>query len=253
MGKTAIVTGGLSGIGLEIAHALASAGHTVAIGARRGADDQIKAQIEATLADAFVARLDVRKKGSVAAFCMAVKKRLGAADILINAAGIEYKAPVADHDIEVWRDVIDTNLTGPFLMSRALMPDMLAAGWGRIINIASTAAHTAKPEHAAYCASKAGLLGLTRTLALEGAGHGVTCVSVSPTWVETPMMQGSTQKRADAEGRTVKDVMAELSDANPQKRLVQPSEIAKLVAFLCSDATPALTMEDIQVNAGALW
>ena len=254
MSRTAIVTGGLSGIGLEIARLLIARGHKVAIGARRGADpvEQDKARAELGQ-DAFIAPLDVRKKGSVAAFCMAVKNRLGAAEILVNAAGIEYKEPVARHDVDAWSDVIETNLTGPFLMSRAMMPDMIAAGWGRIVNIASTAAHTAQPEHAAYCASKSGLLGLTRATALEGAAHGITCVSVSPTWVETDMLRGSAAKVAEREGRDVQNVVADIAQANPQKRLVQPQEIAELVAFLCSDAAPALTLEDIQVNAGALW
>ncbi|MEL7258490.1 MAG: SDR family oxidoreductase [Pseudomonadota bacterium] len=254
MSRTAIVTGGLSGIGLEIARVFMAEGYRVAIGARRGADPAQQDKVRESLGDdVFIAPLDVRKKGSVAAFCMAVKNRLGAAEILVNSAGIEYKEPVASHDIDAWNDMIETNLTGPFLMSRQVMPDMIEAGWGRIINIASTAAHTAKPEHAAYCASKAGLLGLTRATALEGAPHGVTCVSVSPTWVETDMLQGSAAKVAEAEGRDAVDVIAEIAQANPQKRLVQPSDIADLVAFLCSDAAPALTMEDIQVNAGALW
>ena len=253
MSKTAIITGGLSGIGLSVAHVLADKGYRIAIGARRGGDEDLKQEVAATIPDVFVAPLDVRKKGSVAAFCMAVKNRLGAADILINAAGIEVKSPVADHDIDAWDAVIDTNLTGPFLMTRAVMPDMIDAGWGRIINIASTAAHTAKPNHAAYCASKAGLLGLTRSVALEGAPHGIACISVSPTWVETDMLRGSAAKVAAEQGRDVADVVADIASGNPQNRLVQPEEIAELIAFLCSDAAPALTMEDIQVNAGALW
>ena len=129
----------------------------------------------------------------------------------------------------------------------------MARGWGRIVNIASTAATTAQPEYAAYCASKAGLLGLTRVTAREGAPHGVTAVAVSPTWVETDMLRSSARETAGREGRPCDNVVAGLAAANPQNRLVQPSEIAQLVSFLCSDQAPGLTMEDIQVNAGAFW
>ena len=121
------------------------------------------------------------------------------------------------------------------------------------MNIASTAANTAQSTHAAYCASKAGLLGLSRAVALEGASHGVTCTTVSPTWVETEMLHGSIEKMAKRSGRTIADERQTIAKANPQHRLVQPSEIAELVSFLSSDLAPALTMEDIQINAGAFW
>lgn len=254
MTRVAIVTGGLAGIGLAIAQALTQAGHTVAIGARRGADKDLKAEVQDKIGpDTFIAPLDVCQKGSVAAFCMAVKNRFGAPLILVNAAGITRHQTVSDHDIDAWNDVIETNLTGSFLMIRALLPDMIDQKWGRVVNIASTAAHTAVADHPAYCASKSGLLGLSRAVALEGAPHGVTCTTVSPTWVETDMLRTSAATMAAQNGTTQADEIATLAQANPQNRLVQPQEIAALVAFLCSDAAPALTMEDIQVNAGALW
>ena len=138
-------------------------------------------------------------------------------------------------------------------MIRAVIGGMQKRGHGRIVNIASTAAQTATETHAAYCASKSGLLGLSRAVAVEGAPHGVTSVTVSPTWVETDMLRESAATMAAAAGRTVTEEIAKLAQANPQGRLVQPEEVAALVAFLCSDAAPALTMEDIQVNAGAQW
>lgn len=252
--RVAIITGGLAGIGLECARALAKAGHTVAIGARRGDDPALKDQVRDLIGtDTFIAPLDVRKRGSVAAFSMAVKNRFGPAQILVNAAGITRHQTVSGHDLDAWDDVIETNLTGPFLMIHALLPDMIDSGWGRIVNIASTAAKTAVADHAAYCASKSGLLGLSRAVALEGAPHGVTCTTVSPTWVETDMLRASAETMAREHGTTQAEEIAALARANPQNRLVQPSEVAALVAFLCSDAAPALTMEDIQVNAGAHW
>ena len=244
--RVAIVTGGVTGIGLAIARALAGQGHRVAVGARR-------VQEATQDGDLLVLPLDVCSEGSVATFCDDVRAALGPVGILVNAAGIEHVAPTPELSLADWSRVIDTNLTGPFLMTRAVLPEMIGAGWGRIVNIASTAAHTAMPDHAPYCASKAGLLGLTRVTALEGAPHGVTCTSVSPTWVETDMLRASAARMAAEKGIAQAEEIANLAQANPQNRLVQPEEIAALVAFLCSEAAPALTMEDISVNAGAHW
>ncbi len=252
--RTAIITGGLAGIGLETARLLHRAGHAVAIGARRGDDASLRDMARDTIgADVFVAPLDVRKRGSVAAFCTSVANRFGAPQILVNAAGVTRHQLVRGHDLDAWDDVIDTNLTGSFLMIHACLPGMIDAGWGRIVTIASTAAHTAVADHAAYCASKSGVLGLSRAVALEGAAHGVTCNTVSPTWVETEMLRDSAATMAQANGTTQAEEIAALARANPQNRLVQPVEVAQIIAFLCSDAAPGLTMEDIQINAGAHW
>ncbi len=252
--KTAIITGGLVGIGLAIAQGLSKDGFRVAIGARRGDDPALRDQAREQIGpDTFIRRLDVRSESAVEEFCQLVRSETGGIDALVNAAGVSVHQTVSGHALEDWQDVIDTNLTGPFLMTRACLPDMIAAGWGRIVNIASTAARIAVADHPAYCASKSGLLGLTRAVALEGAPHGVTCVAVSPTWVETDMLRQSAEIMAKSAGHSVEDEIAQLAQANPQNRLVQPSEIAALVAFLCSDAAPALTMEDISVNAGAHW
>ena len=252
--KTAIVTGGMAGIGLAIAQALSKDGFRVAIGARRGDDPALRDKVREQVGpDTVINKLDVRSEVSVDNFCQAVREETGRIDTLVNAAGISVHQTVSGHALGDWQEVIDTNLTGPFLMTRACLPDMIAAGWGRIVNIASTAARTAVADHPAYCASKSGLLGLTRAVALEGAPHGVTCVAVSPTWVETDMLRQSAGIMAKTAGHSTEAEIAALAKANPQNRLVQPSEIAALVAFLCSDAAPALTMEDISVNAGAHW
>ena len=248
-GRVAIVTGGTAGIGLEIARTLKSRGANVAIGGRRRAE----AYDHLTKADFFVGTLDVCDSASVSHFVASVKSHYGVPDLLINSAGVSLHQEICGHSDEDWDLVIETNLNGPFKMTRACLPDMLTNRWGRIVNIASTAATTAVPTHAAYCASKAGLLGLTRAVALEGADRGVTCTAVSPTWVETEMLQNSIKKMAEQSGQTPESHKEEIATANPQNRLVQPQEIAELVSFLCSDLSPALTMEDIQVNAGAHW
>jgi 3-hydroxybutyrate dehydrogenase len=132
---------------------------------------------------------------------------------------------------------------------------MIERGFGRVINIGSTAASIGWKDNPAYCASKSGLLGLTRCVALEGAEHGVTCVMVSPTWVETEMMRLDCAQIAlrEGKGRTGEDVMAEFAKQNPQQRIIQPTEIASLTAFLCSDAARGINMENIQITGGALW
>lgn len=243
-GRAALVTGGNRGIGLAIAEALALRGARVAVGSRSAA---------AVSCAAFSGRLDVRDPESVSAFTTEAEKAIGPPDILVNSAGITIHALVEGHDETVWRDVIDVNLSGPFRMIRAVLGGMKARGWGRIVNIASTAGRSAVADHAAYCASKSGLLGLTRAVALEGAPHGIACVAVSPTWVETDMLRASAQIQASASGRSLDEELAALARSNPQGKIVQPGEVAALVAFLCSDAVPGLTMEDIQINAGAHW
>ena len=252
--RTAIVTGGLQGIGLAIAADLAARGIRVAVGARRGADAALAARARETIGDGcLVAALDVRSSESVESFVGSVRETFAAPDILVNAAGVAVHQTVDGHSDEDWESTIDTNLTGPFRMIRACLPGMKECGWGRIVNIASTAAHTAMETHAAYCASKAGLLGLTRAVALEGAPHGVTCVSVSPGWVETEMLRESAGVLARKSGRSQAEEIAIMAASNPQNRLIQPEEISALVAFCCSEAAAGLTMEDIQVTAGALW
>ncbi|RKF17086.1 SDR family oxidoreductase [Roseovarius spongiae] len=252
--RVAVVTGGLAGIGLSIARALAKDGLRVVVGARSGGSDaaQQKARDEIGPA-ARVYPLDVRDEASVAAFHDKLRLEVGEIDVLVNSAGVTAHQTISGHSLSDWHDVLETNLTGPFLTMRACLPGMIERGWGRIVNIASTAASSAVADHPAYCASKSGLLGLSRAAALEGAPHGVTCVTVSPTWVETEMLHQSAETMARASGRSAEDEIADLARANPQNRLVQPREIAALVAFLCSDAAPALTMEDISVNAGAHW
>ena len=246
--KVAIVTGGTSGIGLDVARVLKQRGATVAIGGRTPDEHQ-------SLKDSgyLVGQLDVCSTESVNQFVSMVTDTCGVPNILVNSAGISIHHKVCDHSDEDWRAVIDTNLNGPFRMIRSCLPAMMNAKWGRIVNIASTAASTAVATHAAYCASKSGLLGLTRSVALEGAHCGVTCTSVSPTWVETEMLRKSMSVMAKNSGRSVEEERKDIEAANPQNRLVQSSEIAEMVSFLCSDLSPALTMEDIQINAGAFW
>ena len=252
--RVAIVTGGLTGIGLEIVKALLKAGVKVAVGSRSASDARASEKARCALDDnGLVQKLDVCSSESIAGFMSEVSAKLGTVDILVNCAGVSVHQTVSDHTDEDWQKVIDANLSGPFKMIRACLPDMKESGWGRIVNIASTAAHTAQETHAAYCASKAGVLGLTRAVAIEGAPFGITCNSVSPGWVETEMLLESAKLMADKAGTTVEQEIEAMAQSNPQKRLIQPAEVAAVVAFCCSEEARSLTMEDIQVAAGALW
>src|SRR6478752_4007953 len=243
-GRAAVITGGLTGQGLAIARALAGQGVNVAagsfLGERRGRADDAAAYPEAAIVapvlatlrahggKAHAGHLDVRDNGSVAQFIAAAEAACGAIDILVNAAGTTAEHPVCGHPDELWAKIIDTNLTGAFRMIRAVLPGMMARGWGRIVNIGSTAATVGWKDNPAYCASKHGLIGLTRCVALEGAAHGVTCVMISPTWVETELMRRNVAQvvAREGKGRTLEDAMAEIAAQNPQQRIIQPSEVA---------------------------
>lgn len=241
-------------MGLASAKRLLAEGVTVCIGARRGGDAAVVAELHEKLdTPVLVDRLDVRDTASVAAFVDRVAAEHGRVDILLNTAGVYEESPVIGHPDDMWDAHIDTNLTGTFKMIRAVMPLMKAQGWGRIINLASTAAHEGLENNVAYCTSKAGLLGLGRVVSLEGAAHGITCVSISPTWVETEMLKSFVDAETAETGLPRAEVQAKYEASNPQNKLVQPEEIADLVAFLTSDAARAITMEDIKVNAATNW
>jgi len=251
-GKVAIISGGQSGIGLAISKALLKRGAKIAVGSR-SQNQLVVDQLKKIGPAVFANTLDVRKTNSVEDFVDQVRLELGPVDILINAAGISTYHTVCGHSDHAWNDVIDTNLTGPFKLTRACLPLMIERNWGRIINIGSTAAKTAVADAAAYCASKSGLLGLTRAVALEGARHGVSCTMISPTWVETEMMQRSMQRKAEVDNTSIQQEYEKMALQTPQNRLVQPDEIAALATFLCRDEAVGITMEDIQLNAGNQW
>jgi NAD(P)-dependent dehydrogenase (short-subunit alcohol dehydrogenase family) len=270
-GRSAVVTGGLTGQGLAIAHELAKQGANVSVGSyvseaagRRGDAAAypdpaeiiaVRTALEAYGTKIFAGHLDVRDAGAIRQFLADAEAACGPADILVNAAGTTAEQPVAGHSDELWLKIIDTNLNGAFRMIRELLPGMVERKWGRIVNIGSTAATVGWKDNPAYCASKSGLLGLTRCVALEGAPHGVTCVMVSPTWVETELMRRNVEQVVVREGRrrTLQQAMADIAAQNPQNRIIQPDEVAALVAFLCGERAKGITMENIQITGGALW
>jgi len=270
-GRTAWVTGGASGMGRAIALALAEAGADVAIGSLLSNSDkrvdgelaylpgeseleEVGSQIESLGVRAFAAALDVTSDESVETFHRSAVEALGEIDILGNAAGITAEQTLCGHSDSLWQKVIDVNLNGIYRTTRRCLPRMIERGWGRVINIASTAASVGAATSAAYCASKAGVVGLSRCIALEGAEHGVTCNAISPTWVETKFgvqwMHNIAEVQESREGEAY---VSEARESNPQKRLIQPSEIGGLARFLCREEAQGITMQDLTVSGGSLW
>ena len=271
-GRVAWVTGGASGMGRAIALRLAAEGADVAIGSllaeggiTRPADadtyfpttDELaetRAAIEAEGVTAFARGLDVRSDESVQSFFEAASQALGLIDILVNAAGMDVHQPMATHDDGQWHRVIDTNLNGNYRTIRRCFPGMIERGWGRIVIIASTAASVGALGNAAYCASKSGMLGLMRCVAIEGAPHGVTCNAISPGYVETPMAETHFQHAVErGEAPSVEAAKAAAVAAYPQGRFIAPEEIASTAAYLCRGEAARVTMEDIRISGGALW
>lgn len=270
-GRTALITGGLTGQGLAIAGALAEAGANVVVGSYVGemagrlgdaaaypessevAD--VRGGLESYGVKVVAGHLDVRNISIVREFIAKAEAKCGPIDILVNAAGTTAEQSICGHSDALWEKIIDTNLNGAFRMTREVLPGMIARKWGRIINIGSTAASTGWKDNPAYCASKAGLLGLTRCVGLEGAPHGVTCVMISPTWVETELMRRNVQQviTREGKGRTLEGAMADIAAQNPQLRIIQPNEIAALATYLCRDEAKGITAENIQITGGSHW
>lgn len=269
-GRTAMVTGGASGMGRAMALAFADAGADVAIGSLLAGGGKVTGELvnmpgaeelestrEELLAKGVKAigvSLDVTSTESSQAFFDATQQAFGKVDILANAAGITAEHEICGHSDKLWDKVIDVNLNGTYRVIKLCLPGMIERKWGRIINIASTAATVGAVTSGAYCASKAGVVGLSRCVALEGAPHGVTCNAISPTWVETTFgKEWMSNIAEEQESRTGDAYIADVKEANPQGRLVQPSEIGALATFLCRDEALGITMQDLTVSAGSLW
>jgi len=252
-GRVAIVTGGTSGIGKAVALALAEIGANVAIGSRSAEKSSCQAEIEAKGVKALAMTLDVSSTDSVETFCNNVFKTFGQVDILVNAAGITYLHKICEHPDQDWYRVLDVNLNGIYRTIKFCLPGMIERKWGRIINIASTAASVGNPNVPAYCASKAAVVGLSRCVALEGAPHGVSCNAISPGWVETELGKNCMRDFAESEGRSFAEYFEDVKQSYPQKRIIQPKEIGELAAFLCRDEAVGMTMQELTVSAGSLW
>jgi NAD(P)-dependent dehydrogenase (short-subunit alcohol dehydrogenase family) len=240
--RIALITGASRGLGKAMALELGKAGASLALVGR----DEVKlretaAQAQQAGAEAHIFVADVRHEGVVEELKHHVQAQLGHLHILINNAGVMLRKPVVDCTLEEWRNVIDANLISVFLMCRAFIPLMRDCGNARIINIASTMSHVALPGRTAYCASKAGLLGLTRALALELAGDGITVLSISPGPFATEMAAPLQSDPA---------LNAQILSKVPLAQWGDPKDIGKLVRFLCSEEARYITGTDILIDGG---
>ncbi|BCQ27118.1 SDR family NAD(P)-dependent oxidoreductase (plasmid) [Caballeronia sp. NK8] len=242
----AVVTGGGSGIGAACAEALARAGARITLMGRDIA--RLEAQRDAMRAHGDVAciSVDVTNEAAVdEAFA-----RAGPVDILVNNAGHAQAAPFTHTDAALWQRMLDVNLTGVFLCTRAALPSMLKRGHGRIVNVASTAGQIGYAYVAAYCAAKHGVIGLTRALAAEVATKGVTVNAVCPGYTETELLRASLDQIMSKTARSEQDARDALVRHNPQRRFVQPEEVASAVLWLCAPGSEAMNGQSISVSGG---
>lgn len=238
-GKNVVVTGGGRGIGQSIAMLLAAQGAAVAVWDLNGDGAQHTVDtIRQAGGKAIAVVGDAAHAETIAASAARTRKELGAVSILVNNAGISSYVPFTSLTQDVWDRIIGVNLTGPFLVTKELLPDMLAAGWGRIVNISSSSAQTGAPAMAHYAASKGGVIGFTKALAIEFADKGITVNHVPPGFVDTPLVR---------EGPIDVETVAK---AMPMKRAGQPHDIAHAVAYLVSEGAGYVTGQTLSVNGG---
>jgi 2-hydroxycyclohexanecarboxyl-CoA dehydrogenase len=243
VGKNAVVTGGASGIGLATSQRLARDGAGVAIWDVNEADAQrAAAELIAKGARAIACRVDVSQRAQINAGLDRVHAELGPVQILVNNAGITDFTPFLEVTEEGWDRIMSVNLKSMLLCTQAVLPDMLAAGWGRVINISSSSAQAGSARMTAYAASKGGVIAFTKALALELASRGVTVNNVPPGFVDTPMLRSSDRPG----GINVEGVAA----TSPMKRPGRPEDIAAACAFLASEDAGYITGHTLSVNGG---
>jgi 3-hydroxybutyrate dehydrogenase len=249
-GRTAVITGSTSGIGLGIAEALAGAGADVVL------NSFTDTEADHALADRIAAAHGVRARYlradmSSGADCRALIAAAGSCDILVNNAGIQHVAPIESFPVEKWDAILAVNLSSAFHTTAAALPGMRARGWGRVVNIASAHGLTASPFKSAYIAAKHGVVGLTKTTALEVAGQGITANAICPGYVLTPLVEAQIPDQMAAHGMDRETVIREVMLARqPSRQFATVEQIGGTVAFLCSPAADQITGTTISVDGG---
>ena len=253
-GKAALVTGSTSGIGLGIARALAGAGADVML---NGFGDPAEvAALASGLAAEHGVRVqhdgaDMSRAAEVAGLVHRTAAAFGRLDVLVNNAGIQHTAPIASFPVERWDAVIAINLSAVFHAMQAALPGMVAAGWGRIVNIASAHGLVASANKSAYVAAKHGVVGLTKVGAIEAAHAGVTVNAICPGWVLTPLVEAQLQARAERDGKDMDTVKRELlAEKQPMTEFTTPEAIGAMVLYLCSDAARTVTGAALSIDGG---
>ncbi|WP_028056980.1 3-hydroxybutyrate dehydrogenase [Sphingomonas phyllosphaerae] len=253
-GKSAIVTGSTSGIGLAVARALAEAGADVMLNGL-GEPDAIEAARASVVALGGGAVLydgaDMTDPAAITAMVARAHEAWGGPDIVVNNAGIQHVSGVADFPVAKWDAILAINLSSAFHTMRVAIPHMRARGWGRIVSTASAHSQVASPNKSAYVAAKHGLVGLTKTVALETATDGITANCISPGYVWTPLVEKQIPDTMTARGLTREQVIDDvLLAAQPTKEFVTPEQVAALALFLCRDEAKAITGANLAVDGG---
>ncbi len=252
--KVAVITGSTSGIGLGMARAFAAQGASIMLNGLGNANEieTVRAAIESEFkVGVRYSPADMCQPDEITDMISQAQRELGSVDILVNNAGIQHVAPVDEFPPEKWNQVIAINLTAAFHTTRAAVPLMRAKSWGRIINIASAHGLVASPFKSAYVAAKHGIVGLTKTVALETAEQGITCNAICPGWVKTPLVEKQIDAQAKARNLPPDDVVRDvILERQPTRKFVKIEEVAALAVFLASDAAASITGASMSIDGG---
>jgi len=246
-GKSVIVTGGASGIGLAIATRFSKEGANVAI----SDINEKNGEEEARRINAFFVKSDLSKQNDCLTLIEKVAEKFNGIDILVNNAGIQHVSPIDEFPEDKWNFIISLMLTAPFLLTKYVWPFMKKNNWGRIININSVHGLRASEFKSAYISAKHGLIGLTKTAALEGAPYGITVNSICPAYVKTPLVENQIADQAKAHGISEAEVIEKIMLKKAfVKKLVEPAEVAEMALFLCSEASSCITGSAFTIDCG---
>ncbi len=252
-GRGAVVTGGGRGIGAAVAEALAGADASVVVAARsRRETEATAAALRKRGLKAWAHPCDVTSPASIKALAAFARKRLGSVHILVNNAGIAPSAPLLTLTLAEWNRCLAVNATGTFLCTQAFLPGMLAARWGRVVNVASTAGKIGGPYIAAYAASKHAVLGFTRAAAAELATKGITVNAVCPGYVDTDLTAATLARIVAKTGMTKSKALEALLAQNPQRRLLLPEEVAWLTLSLCDERAKGINGQALVLDGGSV-
>ncbi|MGO2390537.1 3-hydroxybutyrate dehydrogenase [Halomonas sp. AOP12-C2-37] len=244
--RVALVTGTSSGIGAAVVEHFCKLGHQVL-----AVDFNPAGKAVAEKAGAVFYEADLSDPDACRGAVTEAVKRFGSVDILVNNAGIQHVASIETFPEEKWHQIIDLMLTAPFLLTQAAWPHMRKKGWGRIVNVASIHAQVASPGKAAYTSAKHGMIGLTKTAALEGGEQGITANAVCPAYVKTPLVDNQIADQAKLNNMDEQDVVEKIMLKQAAiKRLIEPEEVAQLIAYLASDAAGAVTGSSFNIDLG---